>query len=382
MVAMVPVEAAVVDEVWAADVIGPAYDALRPTERRRLADTNPDSFFNVIRAPLDYGDDPVPVDLVDRNRAALDRLLATGRYRAPGAARLFAYRLRSVDHSQIAVIGDIPTAAVARGEVVAHERTRVAKETEIATQLGALAINASPVGLTYRADPIIDALVLELCDDPPELDFHSDDGLHHTVWRALAPLSAALSAAFSSVVRLYIVDGHHRVAAAARIGHGSFLAGLVPDDQLRLLAYHRIVVGPCPFSADALAAVGAVRLDSPHPPQRPGQAVLYLAGSGWYGVDLGGAADELDVRLADVQILGPLGGIEDPRTDPRLEFVPGGTGIGHLARRADESGGMAVALHPMTIDQLFAEADAGRTMPPKSTWFEPKFRSGIFLVRR
>lgn len=376
-----------VDTVWAADVIGPAYDALRPFERRRLADGNADSFFNVIRAPLDYGADPVPADLVERNRTALDRLLATGRYRPPGAPTLFAYRLRSVDHSQVAVIGDVPVAAVARGEVLAHERTRVAKETEIATQLGALAINASPVGLTYRSDSAIDTLVAELCALPPELDFHSDDGLHHTVWRASEPMASALSAAFAGVDRLYIVDGHHRVAAARRLDHGSFLAGLVPDDQLRLLAYHRIVVGPCAVSPAAVAATGAERLDTPRPPTRRGEAVLYLAGGGWYRVDLAGAgpdgdADELDVRLAERQLLGPLGGIADPRTDPRLEFVPGGTGIGHLARRADESGGLAVALHPMAVAQLFGEADAGRTMPPKSTWFEPKFRSGIFLVRR
>jgi uncharacterized protein (DUF1015 family) len=385
MVALRPVAAWVVEPGFATAVVGPAYDALGSEERRALAEANEDSFFNVLRSPVDFVEDRAE-ELLAANEVALERLLRTGRYRPPPGDRLYLYGLRSGDHEQTAVVGDLPVGAVIDGAIRPHERTRSAKEAELAGHLRRLRIQSSPVGLTYRAHPTIDALVAEARGSPPLVELVTVDGVEHRVWEVPGGLTAPLVETFGSVGRAYIVDGHHRVAATLRTGDRTFLSGLVPDAQLRLLPYHRVVAGPLPTTLavvlDALRRrPGVSRLAGPEAPARAGEAVVGLDGA-WYRVPLHPGPGELDVDAAARVVIEPLGGVHDARTDPRLDHVPGAGDLSRVAALAAERHGLAVVVHPPTVEQLVAEADAGRTMPPKSTWFEPKLRSGVFVVRR
>lgn len=383
MVLLAPVQAWVVEQSWASTVVGHAYDGLRPEQRRQVADSNPDSFFNVVRSANDYGDDPVPDDLQAANARSLQRLLRGGRYVSSGRPALFLYRLRSAGHEQIAVVGDVPVAAFRTGEVRAHERTREAKELELARHLSDVRMSSSPVGLTYRSEPLIDELVEKGSAGPPLVDFTSADGVQQAVWELAAPLAREVIRAFTPVGAAYIIDGHHRVAAAARVGDEYFLAGLVPADQLNLAAYHRVVAGPLPIPpAEVVERLAAHPSDQPVLAPGRGQVGLYLAGR-WYVARLHlPEADTLDVEAAAAQVLGPLAGITDPRLDPRLDFVPGTASAALIQQLADSQEGLALTLHPPSVNQLLTEADAGRTLPPKSTWFEPKLHSGVFVVQR
>ncbi|MPY93788.1 MAG: DUF1015 family protein [Acidimicrobiia bacterium] len=379
VVVLRPTTAQVVRPEWAASVVGPAYDSLRPAERRQLAAANPTSFFNVVRSPADEDADGGGV--LDAAADALEGLLASC-YGDPTEA-LFLYRLRSAHHEQATVTADVPTAAVLEGVVRPHERTRTAKEDELTRHLRRLRMNSSPVGLTYRPSARIDAVVARELRRPPMLDFSSIDGVHQTVWALGDGPTGELLDAFTEVSTAYIVDGHHRVAATRRAGAPAFLASLIPTDQLHLLPYHRLVGLVPPVTRDRLVeAVGAVRASPAEAPGRPG-TVLLRADQRWWHFEL--SVEEgrrLDVAALEEDVLVGVLGILDPRTDPRLDVVPGHLDLARLAQLADEGEGVAFALHPPTVAQLMVEADAGRTLPPKSTWFEPKLRSGVFVVRR
>lgn len=388
MVALRPVAVAVVRAAYATRVVGPAYDALRPAERRGLADEDPDSFFNVVRSAIDYGDDPVPVDLLDLNAAAVTRLLSSDRYQLH-APDLFVYRLAVEGHVQTAVVGDLPLTDHRLGLIRPHELTREAKEAELARHLTHVGVQSSPVGLGYRRAPAVTDVVRAIAGRrEPLVDFVTRDGAHQQVWAVEDDaLQRRLRAAFDEVDTTYILDGHHRVAAAARVHpEGTFLAALIPDDELHLLPYHRLVHGPLDRPVADLArrripGYDTVAVAGP-PALGPGQFGLYGDGR-WFRLDRRAPmGDLIPAAVADRELLGPLFGIVDARIDPRLDFVPGGAVGQRLVALVDERGGAALTLPAPTVDQIFAEVDAGRVLPPKSTWFEPKLRSGIFLARR
>lgn len=381
VVGLRPARARLVRPGWASRVIGPAYDALCPAERRQLRDANPDSFFNVVRSP---DDDGRPAgEVLEAAAASLRRLVDGGRY-GPWRETLFIYLLRSADHQQLAVVGDVPTTAVTSGAVRPHELTRTAKEDELARHLGRLRVSSSPIGLTYRPSSRVDELVARATRTEPVVAFTTGDDVDHAVW-ALEPAEAeALCREFAGLSTAYIVDGHHRVAATLRVGDPAFLGALVPSDQLHLLPYHRVVAGPLPLTpAELVGRLGAVPAESPAPPARLGEVLLRADRTWWrFTLPVPAGHRPLDVAALESAVLRPWLAILEPRTDARLEFVPGHHDLGLLGRLADERGGVAFALHPPTVHQLMAEADAGRTLPAKSTWFEPKLRSGIFLVER
>jgi uncharacterized protein (DUF1015 family) len=278
-----------------------------------------------------------------------------------------------------------------------HEKTRPDKEDDRVQHILATRAHAEPVLLAYRGRPEIDAMVGRATEGEPLYDFNAADGVRHTVWRA--PDAAALSAAFSAVPALYVADGHHRCAAASRAAaalraagepggeHERFLAVAFPADQLAILPYNRVVhdlAGSTPAQfLERLRAVAEVAPGTPRPSGR-GRFAMYLDG-GWYEVAAPAErlADPdpvaaLDAAILQALVLGPLLGIEDPRLSERIDFVGGIRGSDELARRVDRrDGGVAFALHPVSLDQLMAVADAGGVLPPKSTWFEPKLRSGL-----
>ncbi len=381
------------------------YDVVNRDEACQLAEGNPHSFLHVGRADIDLPADVDPHDprIYGKAREALDRFVAQGVLVREGAPALYLYRQIMSGRAQTGVVGCVHIDDYERDIIRKHEKTRQDKEDDRTRHVLTLEAHAEPVFLTYRARPEIDRLSAAVMATNPVHDFTAPDGVRHTVWRI--PDRAAWQEAFRGVPHAYVADGHHRSASAWRAGkerraanpghrgdeeYNWFLAVLFPADQLTILPYNRVVRdlgGKSP--EEVLQAMGRVgRLsstDQPRPP-RPGTFGVYLPGA-WYRLELDeqridrrDPIGSLDVSLLQDQVLGPILGVGDPRTDKRLDFVGGIRGTAELERRVN-SGEMAIAfsLYPTTVDQLMAVSDAGAIMPPKSTWFEPKLRSGLFV---
>ena len=381
------------------------YDVVNRDEACELAQGNPSSFLHVGRADIDLPADVDPHDprIYRKARETLDSFVAQGVLVREGAPALYLYRQIMSGRSQIGVVGCVHIDDYEQDVIRKHEKTRQDKEDDRTRHVLTLEAHAEPVFLTYRGRPRIDVLSEAVLPTDPVYDFTAPDGVRHTVWRISDPGSWV--EAFREVPHAYVADGHHRSASAWRAGkerraanpnhrgdeeYNWFLAVLFPADQLTIMPYNRLVRdlgGKSP--ADVLQALRLVARVSPadHPrPPRPGTFCVYLADA-WYRVELDeeridrqDPIGSLDVSLLQDQVLGPILGVGDPRTEKRLDFVGGIRGTAELERRVN-SGEMAIAfsLYPTTVDQLMAVSDAGATMPPKSTWFEPKLRSGLFV---
>jgi uncharacterized protein (DUF1015 family) len=389
----------------AAQVAAVPYDVVNRAEAAELARGNPCSFLHVGRSDIDLPDE---VDQYDPRiytcaREALDRFLAQGTLVRDHTPALYLYRQVMDGRSQTGVVGCVHIDDYERNVIRKHEKTRQDKEDDRTRHVLTLNANAEPVFLTYRGRPEIDALAQSVLRTSPLYDFTAPDGVRHTVWRVPDP--AAFVQAFSQVPHAYVADGHHRSASAWRAGkelrargpagdreaeYEWFLAVLFPADHLRILPYNRLVKDLNGLSAGGalarLARVGQVTPTDDPVPRRPGAFAFYLAGA-WYlleldpaTIDRGDPIGSLDVSLLQDRVLGPIFGIGDPRTDKRIDFVGGIRGTGELERRVN-AGETAIAfsLYPTTLDQLMSVSDAGQVMPPKSTWFEPKLRSGLFV---
>jgi len=386
----------------AAAVAAVPYDVVSTEEARALAAGDPFSFLHVSRAEIDLAPETDPhADVVYEKAAANFTLLRSA---APlvveAEPSLYLYRLRMGDHEQVGVAGCFSVNEYEHEVIRRHERTRKDKEDDRTRHLLTLMAQTGPVFLTYPAAAEIDALVARATAAPALFDFSAADGVHHSLWRLEPGDRDLVVGAFGRIPFLYIADGHHRAASAARaraelraglapdesIEADSFLAVAFPDDQMQVLPYHRLVrdlAGQSP--AAFLAALGErVKVEEGlDQPTGPGQVAMYLDGH-WHALELaptpGGTppAEALDVARLQAQVLGPLLGIRDPRTDERIEFGGGIRGPAALVERVD--GGeeaVAFAMYPVSVADLMTIADAGGIMPPKSTWFEPKLRDGL-----
>jgi len=381
------------------------YDVVDRDEAAELARGNPHSFLHVGRSDIDLPDDTDPHDprVYSGARAALESFIAQGTLIRDREPSLYLYRQIMDGRSQVGVVGCVHVDDYENDVIRKHEKTRPDKEDDRTRHVLTLNAHAEPVFLAYRGEKRIDDLTAAVLRTEPLYDFTAPDGVRHTVWQI--PDSRALAHAFEAVPTAYVADGHHRSASAWRAGkerraanprhlgneeYNWFLAVLFPADQLTILPYNRVVRDLAGKTAAAvlrdLAQVGRVtRTDNPRPPH-PGSFCVYLERA-WHRVELDpGSIDpadpigSLDVSLLQDRILGPILQVGDPRTDKRLEFVGGIRGTAELERRVN-SGDMAIAfsLYPTTMEQLIAVSDAGKVMPPKSTWFEPKLRSGLFV---
>lgn len=362
----------------AATVVGAPYDALTPIERRRLIETEPDSFFGVIRSTLEFPDAQAAA-LLSANTRRLGRLIDNGFYSLLGEPALYRYEIVSPTHRQVALVGSIATSAVAHGVVRGHELTRPTKEDDLLAYGATVGFDSSPVGLTYRASPDVDSVVERSMVGPPSLDFLTVDEVRHRVWRLGETMGAELQGLLSRVDRAIIFDGHHRVAAAARAGSATFFAALVPHDQLRLLPYHRIIASPPLDLLDRLRRCGATPLARLQLP-KPGTIVIVTPQRAAWTLPLPGGDRTPEVMKADL-LLPRLFDIVEPRHDSRLSYLPGDRPAGPLADRLPP-GCAAVLLGPLAIEALFRYVDRGALLAPKSTWFEPRLRSGLFLAPR
>jgi uncharacterized protein (DUF1015 family) len=381
------------------------YDVVDRTEAAELARGNPNSFLHVGRSDIDLPEDTDPHDprIYAQARQALDRFIQQGVLVRDRERSLYLYRQIMEGRTQTGVVGCVHIDDYEGDIIRKHEKTRPDKEDDRTRHVLTLNAHAEPVFLAFRGRTEIDVLSEAVLSTQPLYDFTAADRVRHTVWRVTRP--AAFVEAFRDVPHAYVADGHHRSASAWRAGkerraanprHGGneeynwFLAVLFPADQLTILPYNRVVRDLAGKTAaqvlQELRGLGRTSTtDHPRPP-RPGTFCIYLAGA-WYRLELDHEVIDrrdpigsLDVSLLQDGVLGPVLGIGDPRIDTRIEFVGGIRGTAELERRVN-SGEMAIAfsLFPTTMEQLMAVSDAGAVMPPKSTWFEPKLRSGLFV---
>jgi uncharacterized protein (DUF1015 family) len=398
-----PIELLLPPPALAPAIASVPYDVVDTAEARALAAGKPWSFLHVIRPEIDLPEETdVHGDAVyAAGRSALDRFLAQAPFRSPGPS-LLLYRLSMNGRSQVGVVGGCSLDEYDAGGIAIHERTRKDKEDDRARHVVTMRAQAEPIFLAYRRTEQLARLLDDaMAATPPLYDFVAEDGVGHSVFRVTD--AAALAAAFASVPKLYVADGHHRAKSASRAreqlraanpGHrgdepyNSVLAVVFPHDHLQILPYNRVVTDMGGRSAsDVLGEIGRrfpVRAAASPDPVRPHEFSV-LADARWFSFSIppqgDGLLENLDVSLLQEQVLAPVFGIADPRTDTRIDFVGGIRGTSELERRATAAGGVAFSLFPTTMDELFAVADAGLIMPPKSTWFEPKLRSGLFVHR-
>ena len=378
-------------------VAAPPYDVLTRAEARARAEGNRLSFLHVSRPDIDLPEDVAEDDpaLYARAGESMARLRDEGAIGLAERAHLYVYRAETGGHRQTGIAGAMPIAAYRDGRIRRHELTRPAKVADRARQIAAVGAHTGPVMMSHRDDAAVDAAAAAVAAGPPALEAEID-GVRHSVWIAGGAAGEELRGAARRLEALYIADGHHRSEAAAEVAAGGgatrFLGISFPESEMRILDYNRVVRDLGGRSAEEfLAALGddfvVTPSDGPARPDRKRQFGLYVAGR-WYRLALGSAPPEdgdpaaaLDAEILSRAVLGPVLGIGDPRHDPRVDFVGGSRGLDGLAARVD-SGEMAAAfaLHPVTLGQLFAVADAGRVMPPKSTWFDPKLADGLLSL--
>ena len=408
----------------AARVAAPPYDVIDVAEARAIAAGNSDSFVHVSRPEVDLSPgpdggepDPHSPQAYAAARAALDDFVARGVLRADAEAGYYAYR-QHWHHGggvqvQTGIVGCAAVADYLAGTIRIHEYTRPDKEDDRLHHIDALDAHDEPVFLMTAPDepgwqPVAAVLAATL-SVPADLTVSADD-VDHELWPIAAEHTATLAAAFAAVPRLYVADGHHRSAAAARLagepradrsgdeagpaGPGevdAFLTVVFPGEELAILPYQRVVADLAGRTPEQLLTALGEHFEvtpsgSPVEPSARLTFGMYLAGSWYHLTARPGLTEEsdpvarLDVSVLQDRVLAPLLGIEDPRTSLRIAFVGGIRGPAELQRRVDDGlAAVAFALHPTSVAELVAVADAGQVMPPKSTWFEPKLRSGLFV---
>lgn len=379
------------------------YDVVSTEEARAMASGNPLSMLHVVRAEIDFpeGTDPYGDAVYAQAARNFQWLQEAGHLVRETEPCIYVYQQQMGEHIQQGLVALSHVDDYEADRIRKHERTRVAKENDRTRLTEEISANSGPVFLTYRDDPRLTHWMGAAAQESPLYDLTTEDGIRHTVWRVAGGTEAI--AAFAQVPFTYVADGHHRAASAARVGrerrlrnpqhtgeedYNWFLTVLFPDTQLKILPYNRLVsdlngLDPETFLARLGAVTPVVEVSSPEP-EAVGDIRFYLGGR-WYQMKLAApsGADPvsgLDVSLLQERVLGPLLGIDDPRTSERIEFIGGIRGTDYLREQVDRGAGtVAFSLYPVTVEQLMAIADGGQIMPPKSTWFEPKLRSGFFI---
>lgn len=382
------------------------YDVVNVEESRALADGNPLSFLHVSRAEIDLapGTDVYSDAVYAKAAENFERLRQAAPLVEEHEPAVYFYRLTMGAHTQTGLAACYSVDEYDRDIIKKHERTRRDKEDDRTRHITALRAQTGPVFLTYRASRAIDEVATRVTACPPLFDFTAPDGVRHEVWPVTGADLGALVVGFAALPLLYIADGHHRAASAARTrnylaergaaqpgGEADwFLAVAFPDDQMNVLPYNRVVKDLAGLTPEAFLAEVRSRFTlqpGTASPTSKGKASMYLGGA-WYSLRLADRASadhsnvigDLDVSLLQDHLLAPILKVADPRADKRIDFVGGIRGTAELCRLVD-SGKAAVAfsLYPVGVDDLMRIADAGGIMPPKSTWFEPKLRDGLLI---
>ena len=392
----------------AAKVASLPYDVYNRKEACAAVAGNPVSFLNIDRAETQFSDDvDTYADCVyEKARELLDTQIAEGVYVTDAGDHYYLYELTMDGRSQTGIVACSSIDDYVNGVVKKHENTREDKELDRIRHVDTVNAQTGPIFLAYRQNETLKAIVAEEKAKPVLYDFVSDDGIRHRVWKIDDPAqTAAIEAAFAAIPATYIADGHHRAASAVKVGlkrraenpgytgeepFNYFLSVLFPDEELMILPYNRVVKDLNGMSREQFfeAVKGKFELEEigkePCAPAEKGTFGMYLDNT-WYALKVlpqyrsADPVKGLDVSILQDQLLGPVLGIGDPRTDKRIDFIGGIRGLKELERRVREDMEIAFSMYPTSIEELLAVADAGLLMPPKSTWFEPKLRSGLFI---
>jgi len=397
-------------EEYAERVAALPYDVMNRKEAAEMAEGNPHSFLHVSRSEIDLPDqeDPYAKEVYLKGKENLANMISGGtmfREEKPG---LYIYRQVMNGRAQTGIVCCVSVSEYENDKIKKHELTRVEKELDRINHFDIISANTEPVFLTYRDDKRINALVEGyVANNDPAYDFTLADGISHTLWHVSDDgLIGSLTGLFKDVPELYIADGHHRSASAYKVGlkrreqnpgytgeeeFNFFLAVVFPGSELKIFDYNRVVKdlagnSPEEFIEKIRGAGFAV--------EKKGKEIYTPEGKHIFGMFLDGdwykltvpesmvpdhAIESLDVSLLQRIILEPILGIKDPRTDKRIDFVGGIRGLKELEKRVNSDMKAAFAVYPVSIDDLFRVSDTGNIMPPKSTWFEPKLASGLFV---
>ncbi len=390
----------------AADIASLPYDVVNFEQACEQAEGKPLSFMRVVRSEIELpkGTEPYSQAVYDHAKENFEKLVSGGHLVREDAPCMYLYRQVMGDHDQTGLVATFSAADYDADVIKKHEKTREAKENDRYMLTRTLRVNTGPVFLTVKDGTELDKIVEDKKDSDALFDFVADDGIRHTVWKIEDPAKLAkIVGIFDGIPCAYVADGHHRSASNARCArffkaenpnhtgdedYNWFLSVVFPAGQLRILPYNRVVRDLAGNTKEQflekLSKACRVEKSSAKSPDGSKKVSMYLDGQ-WYllsfdntdGLD---AVSSLDVALLQDRVLAPILGIGDPRTDERIDFVGGIKGTDELEKLVN-SGKFAVAfsMYPTTTDQLMAIADAGQIMPPKSTWFEPKLRSGLFV---
>ena len=384
------------------------YDVYNRSEACEAVKHNPLSFLCIDRPDTQFPDDvDMYADCVYRKaRELLDARIADGTFITDDEELYFLYELTMGGRSQTGIVACCSVDDYKNGVIKKHENTRKQKEQDRVRHVDATNAHTGPIFLAYRSSEVLKAMVEETKQSEPLYDFTGEDGVTHRVWRVDPALNAPMEEAFQNISATYIADGHHRAASAVKVcdkrrrEHPDctgrepfhyFLSVLFPDEELMIMPYHRVVKDLNGLTGEAFlrrieTCFTVEQVEEAYSPEEKGCFGLYLKGR-WYALR---AREEirsqdpvkgLDVSVLQDYLLEPVLGIGDPRTDTRIDFVGGIRGLGELEKRCCSDMEIAFSMYPTSIEELLMVADAGLLMPPKSTWFEPKLRSGLFIHR-
>lgn len=394
----------------AAEVAALPYDVYNRKEACAAVKGNPLSFLNIDRAETQFSDDvDTYADCVyEKARELLDSQIADGIYVTDAGDHYYLYELTMDGRSQTGIVACCSIDDYVNVVIKKHENTREEKELDRIRHVDTVNAQTGPIFLAYRQNIALKEIVAEEKTKPALYDFVSDDGIRHRVWRIDgADRTDAIEAAFAAIPSTYIADGHHRAASAVKVGlkrrtkhpgytgeepFNYFLSVLFPDEELMILPYNRVVRDLNGMSTEQFFEKLKEKFEleeigkEPYAPVQKGTFGMYLDGT-WYVLKIlpqyrsADPVKGLDVSILQDHLLAPVLGIGDPRTDKRIDFIGGIRGLKELERRVGEDMEVAFSMYPTSIEELLSVADAGLLMPPKSTWFEPKLRSGLFIHR-
>ncbi len=391
----------------AARVAALPYDVYNRAEAKAETKREPLSFLCIDRAETQLPDDVDTYDpkVYEKARSLMKKRIDDNTFVQDSDRCYYIYELVMNGRSQTGIVGCASIDDYMSGVIKKHENTREDKEIDRINHVDSLSAQTGPIFLAYRGRDDIRELISRVRDGAPLYDFTSPDGISHRVWDVRADKDLQIiEKAFADTSEIYIADGHHRCASAVKVGlkrrsahpdytgeeeFNFFLAVLFADEELMIMDYNRVVKDLNGYSTqevlDKLSEIGAIeKKDSAYRPQAKGEVGVFIEGN-WYCLKFDekllsdDPVDGLDVSVLQNNVLDPLFAIRDPKTDKRIDFVGGIRGLEELERRVSTDCKIAFAMYPTSIGELFAVADAGRLMPPKSTWFEPKLRSGLFI---